>query len=442
MDRRTFARALSAAGLGLLGCGRDGGPVEPVQPEPPLQPPPVTPPPPPPPPDLHTARERAFSAVAGLMAAAEPYGDAVRWRVRQEVHGYRTDLYSGQAGIVTFLAEAHRLQPSAELRSLVERGGRYLLQAPPMPSQSLFEGNAGTAWALLTLHDVLGDRVWLDAALARTPAIANATGTFSGDLIAGASGQGLYLLRLHERTSDPQWLTAARRLADGMLARAVPAEGGIKFPSFVLQDGRTVFYTGLSHGAAGAGYFLCRLAGALPGAERAAYTDGAEAAAAWLKAIAISEGTAVNWYRREPDQLGVRQIQWCHGAPGIGIFYAELHRVTGSAAHLDMAKRAALTVEHGGVQHGFSALCHGVAGNASLFIKLLRETGDPAWLAKANGFGEEVWSRRLQNTAHAAWSSADGFNTNNPGLLNGTAGPAWFFLQLAQDGRLGFPVTD
>lgn len=434
MDRRTFTLLLSGMGLGLVSC-RDG--LEPVSPAPPAPPlPPTTRP------DHAGYAERAHATALGVARAAEPFQGAIRWAVQgQGGSTHPLDLYGGHAGVLVFLAEAYRASQDAELRDALVRGGAHLRAQPQHPGQGVYDGNAGRAWAFLALHRALGDGSWLAAAEALAPGVASVRSGLPGDLISGFPGQGLLLLRLHEATGDPRWLQGAAGVGDAVLRSAVETPPGIRFPSFNLPDGRTVFYPGLSHGTAGAGYFLSRLARALPAGDRAPYAEGAEAAAARLTAIARERGEGVNWHRREPDQLDQEQVQWCHGAPGIGIFFVELHRLTRRPAHLEMARRAASVVEGLGGTHGLTCLCHGVAGNAALFLMLHRETGEAAWLEKAERFEEVVWGRRLTGS-YPAWRSGDGMNVNNPGLLTGTAGVGWFYLQLASRGEVGLPITD
>jgi hypothetical protein len=115
--------------------------------------------------------------------------------------------------------------------------------------------------------------------------------------------------------------------------------------------------------------------------------------------------------------------------------------VTREAAYLDTATRAAAVVEAHGTRVGTTSQCHGLAGNADLFLKLFRETGDARWLAKAAAFAELAWTRRYPNTEFPEWPSADGHGANNPGLMTGTAGVGWLYLQLAREGRLTGAVT-
>jgi lantibiotic modifying enzyme len=442
MDRRTFARTLPAAALGIVACARTEDAIAPVgPPPPPLQPPP----------EYATASDRAYGVVASLLQSAQPDNVGIRWSVMGSAgRTFPTDLYAGQAGILAFLAEAYRARPDDALRRALQDGGRSLRAAPAGGARGVFDGSAGRVWAFLSLHEALGSASdeWLSAALALAPGVASGSTGLPGDIINGPPGQGLLLLRLHAVTGDARWLDAARSSADTMLGRAVESGSGIKIPSFNDPSGVPVCYTGLSHGSAGAAYFLCRLAQALPGdaggahvaGARGRYIAGAEGVAQWLDGLAQWQDDRVYWYRREPDQMQQNQVTWCHGPPGIGIFYAELHRLTRNPAHLAMAKACAVTVEREIQRLNNACLCHGTAGNAQLLLKLFRETGDADWLERARHIGELTWQLRLGGQ-FPAWIAGNGSGTSNPGLMTGDAGVGWFYLQMAAGGTLEMPVT-
>lgn len=439
MDRRTFARLASVAGLGAIGCRDELAPTAVTVPPRPTLPPERLGPQPPYP----TALDRARGVADGIVWASVPQDTGISWYVVDEgVPGHPTDLYTGHAGIVTFLAQMYGVEPSESLRDVLEGAGQWLVARPPVAGQSLYSGMGGRAWTYLELADALDRGEWLDHALELAPGIASAvTDGLPGDVINGGAGRGLLLLRLFETTADGAWLDAAIAAADHMLTVSVPSGDGIKVPSFVLSDGRTVFYTGMSHGSAGAGYFLSRLADTLGAPAGDPYVEGAKSVARWLAGLERRHGAGSNWYRREPDQLDIQQIQWCHGSTGIGIFHAQLYLVTGDEAYLDTARRCAAHVDAAGRHHHFSCQCHGVAGNAELLLKMYRVTAEPEWLALAESFGDIVWSRRYRSLYYPAWPSGDGNDRNNPGLSTGTAGVGWFYLQLASGGELGHPVT-
>ena len=435
MDRRTFVATCSAMGLGLAGCGDSStdpaSPIDGSSPSPPTLP------------QYNTAAERAVGVATGLVKVAESADGGLRWRKTEDIGVvYRTDLYSGQASILAFLAEAHRFAPSDSLRAALDGGARWLDRQPLEVEPGLFTGTGGRAWAFLSVHEALADSSgpWLGAALKLAPAIARPSPGPISDLLSGPPGQGLLMLRLHALTGDERWLDAAAEFGDAMLSRAVRAGAGIKFPSVMLQ-GQPIFYPGMAHGTAGAGYLLARLAEALPEARAARYLDGARAAAAWLQELASPSGDGLNWYRREPDEMNVQLVQWCHGAPDIGHFFAELYRVTADPSYLSTAERAAVLVERDSARFQTTCQCHGLSGNAGLFIKLFQVTGSPTWFEKAGAFAETVWSLRRRDTQHPSWTSGDGYNANNPGLMTGNAGIGWLYLQLARNGAVPAPVA-
>jgi hypothetical protein len=149
----------------------------------------------------------------------------------------------------------------------------------------------------------------------------------------------------------------------------------------------------------------------------------------------------VNWYRREPDQMQQHQVQWCHGAPGIGLFYAELARLTGDDAHLATARGARRRWRRRAATTGRRASATAVGRNAELFLALPPADRRRRRGSRRAALRDVVWSRRLRGSAYPAWKAGDGSDADNPGLMTGTAGVGWLYLQLAGDGRLGGPVT-
>jgi lantibiotic modifying enzyme len=431
MDRRTFARTLPVAALGAVACAGDrGGPLEVVEPREPYRPPP----------DHAAPGDRAAAIAAGLVHLAQAGPGGARWPAT--VNGsvaYPIGFYTGQSGIVAFLAEAYRYRPDNALRDTVLSAAQALQSASAAGGRGLYDGNSGRAWAWLAVHRAFGGAQWVQAASSVGQAIAAGTTGLPGDLLNGPPGQALVLLRLHEVTGEARWLNEARRIADVMLTRAMPADGGIKIPSFTdAATGAAVCYTGLSHGSAGAGWFLCRLARLLPAAERARYSDAAEAIAAWLHAISRDAAGNIGWYRREPDQLHQTQFTWCHGPPGIGLFFLELYRLTGDAAYLHTAQRCGdATIANTRPQHG-AGICHGSSGNAALLLELHTATGAAKWREHAREFGDFAWARRGYAGQAPVWSV--GGHADHSAMLGG-AGVGWFMLQLATDSAVTGPAT-
>jgi lantibiotic modifying enzyme len=354
--------------------------------------------------------------------------------------GHGLDVYSGQAGVLLFLADLHRTAPHPALREALVQGGSALRSAA-MSSRSLngglYSGWAGLGQTYLALAEALGEASWVEEAVAagaRVEALPNA----SLDLISGVTGEGLFFLALHAKTGNARWLTAARARGDILLRHAIPEAGGLKWPMAV---GSPWIYTGLSHGTAGTGYFLARLAQAVEAKDATPYRDSALAAGRYLRAVARTQAGAVAWHRREPDQLHQEQVQWCHGPPGIGLFFLALHSLTGAAEDLEWAEKSGEATHAFGARLG-SCLCHGTPGNAALFLALHRRTGAAVWRERAEAFARPTWENRTMVDGRPRWLSVDGTNSFNPGLMVGAAGVGHLFLQLAHPDAVRMPLTD
>jgi len=249
-------------------------------------------------------------------------------------------------------------------------------------------------------------------------------------IIGGAAGCIESLLSL-VRTGSEKALDIVRLCGDFLVRRAEPVEGGLGWRSRLAAD---LPQTGFSHGAAGIGHALWRLADAT-GGER--YRDTARGA--FLYEHGQYDPMQENWLdvgdketAGKPRQGGEKAtcMAWCYGAPGVG-----LSRLTalGSADpflrdDLEAALRA--TQDRGcGFNH---SLCHGDLGNLDLLIQ-----------------AETVLDRPDLKTeiARRAWSILDSLERNGslcgtplglevPGLMNGLAGIGYRLLRLAAPERV------
>ncbi len=398
----------------------------------------------PPSPDYGSDLDRSFGIASGILARMRMEGPGGCWDYQDE-NGKVSQpaaAYTGQAGVILYLARLQRVRPHPEIEKALVLAGRWLQAQHLGLGPGLYEGRAGVGWAFLELYETLGDRSWLDSALGLAADVAadrTELEAFPGDLVAGHGGEGLFLLKVHRVTGDGRWLQAARTKADEVLSKAVPAGRGIKFLSRISST-QTVSYVGFAHGAAGMGHYFCRLSEAL-GAEGAPYLRAAEDVAAWLQSIAIEGPTGLNWYRREPDQTNQQQNQWCHGAPGIGLFLAELYARTRNPAYLDLARRAAATSQTLG--QSMTCLCHGSTGNAQLCLRLYLLTGEAAYLQQAREAGNLLWVSWDRRFHYPSWMGDDGSPTlHNVNLMTGDAGRAHFFLSLADPARWPMPFTE
>ncbi|MFY9580599.1 MAG: lanthionine synthetase LanC family protein, partial [Gaiellaceae bacterium] len=245
-----------------------------------------------------------------LCAVAEERGGGVCWAARDQLSSrteYGPDLYSGAAGIGLFLAELSRATGEPQYAETARAAARWL--AGPAwgrgrAQHGLHCGEPGVSYFFLSLAELLDEPGFVTAAelrMRRLQGVPFAT----ADLTHGAAGTILALVELHRVTGEFVYLAAARTAGDELVRTALrgpedcpgcywdvapPAPGGFGVP-----------YLGLLHGAAGIGLALTKLA-RVTGEER--YLDVAESAASLLLAQARagdSGDDCLTWPRRLGD---------------------------------------------------------------------------------------------------------------------------------------------
>lgn len=121
-------------------------------------------------------------------------------------------------------------------------------------------------------------------------------------------------------------------------------------------------------------------------------------------------------------------VQFCHGAPGIGMLFVQCARTTMNSKYIEWAESCAeFTVKRGFLKKG-NSMCHGVCGNAFLFLQLWELTRKEKWLTWAKAFGVALVTNP---TSASLWSQADQPHC----FANGLAGAVYFYsvLRLATD---------
>lgn len=187
------------------------------------------------------------------------------------------------------------------------------------------------------------------------------------DVFSGAAGAILAIDSLYSVSGDAHYLGHIDRLAGFLLEHSTPLDGGaLAWKSSIPSKGPT---TGFAHGASGIGYALLRAHDRLQDSrllEAAAqvhkFLQGCfvEASAEWLE-----------------DRGGSRagMDTWCHGAPGISLFYEKLESVTRDPGHLSALSKG-LRRSKDFLIFGNESLCHGTLGNADVFLRVAASNRD------------------------------------------------------------------
>lgn len=396
------------------------------------------------------AEEGARSIFLRLERTAEPQADGVRWRTLDwdnRPH-YTPAIFTGAGGISFFLADYCRVTGERRALELAEGGVRWCAgparEADRDPEwdwavNGIMRGRSGLGLAWLNLAAASGDKGHLAGAAAIGTTLLKETIGPVTDWQDGVAGEALFLLRLGEATGDARFLEGASARAAWLESVAVPKEGGVVWP-WQTDHEEYAKWLGLSFvpGSAGIAHVLASLYQRTKDERWAKLT---RAAAEALRRQAKEDKGGRNWPDTiDPFQHGeAPRCQWCRGASGVGLFFAKAYEALGDAQYLDLARAAGeATYAYGDVRRN-PCLCHGLAGNASLFLDLHAATRDALWLERANEFAQLIMGYREQLPEGDVWQSDDP-DCHSPDYLYGISGTGHFLLHLWRPDLISHPL--
>ena len=372
---------------------------------------------------------------------------------KQIVWGQTAGIYSGVSGIALFLLELYR-QTDAEryLTAAVSATAwvDHRCQTQPADSYALYTGRMGVVYAKIRMSQVTGDRRYLDRALALARPVAEELAAPSqiDDLLNGTAGTLLGLLHLHAASAEEWILAAIDRCVAHLLRRAHPGPVGLYWD----RDGQQIRgLCGFSHGAAGIGTVFLELAHYF---QNEGYRWVAEQAFAYEAHFFNAEQN--NWpdFRKgiykEADFIAHQQAfeagdqpfftepgymnAWCHGAAGIGLSRLRAYELTQKEAYASEAwvaieKNAALNmIVHPEFVPSFN-LCHGVGGNAELFLEARRVLGDETCWELAEQAAGLALGLKQAGKSYLSGYQIDGLEEEDNSLFMGNAGIGYFLLR-------------
>lgn len=313
---------------------------------------------------------------------------------------------TGAAGRLLFFLELYAATGDPTFLASAKLEGEVVARAPTdsMPA-GLYDGSAGTGFALAELSRMSGDPRWLDrsrgqfAALLRRATLVDGGAIWNGsnDVLAGTAGIGMALIAAARQFGDSSYLTMARAAGAVLLRNADSVSSGLRWRRFVERD---LDLPNFSHGTAGVATFLAML-----GRETgdSTFIRAAIAGAAYLEAIADRTGGLYLVPYGVPNQGYVTRfdIGWAHGPAGTSRLFSLLAGMTGDLAYRDRVIAGARTVLASGVPGptndstrwaGPFALDRrfGLAGVIPFLIESFRESGEGAYLDLARRLGEEI----------------------------------------------------
>ena len=380
------------------------------------------------------------SVAASIAAMARPAVGGARWETRSYTGEpqYSTAVFGGTAGVVFLFADLFRVTGDPKAREVAEAAAMWVEGQSKSDLRDsnadagLYFGISGHGQMCLHLYEATGRERWLRDAQARGRAVARATWP-DAHVLSGSAGSVVFLLRLYQSAADQRVLDAAVRAGDHITRTVECDDEGARWDWH--REGQVRFSAGFVHGASGIAYALTEL-WRFTGDN--SIKDLVYDAWNWIEVVALEDDHGICWNRWPGDPHRPR-VQWCHGAPGIGLAAARAAEVFGDHAFRRFAERCAHATLAAGDFRSNPSQCHGLAGNAELFIELARVTGNDSWLAHARAFGDHALAYREEHDGEVRWMGDEPGNYS-PDFMLGSAGLGHFFLRLARPGEVQMPL--
>lgn len=231
----------------------------------------------------------AIKAGNWLISEANPIGTGYKWNWYENNNFNYTGWNVGAAGIGNFFLELYQLTKNETFIEYAEGAAQWLINLA-IPEKG------GYKWALYETSSI------------------NSTA-----LGSGTAGVGNFFFNLYQTVSNETYLNYAEGAAQWLISLAVSESGGYKFP---IYQGTSLYYTGLTMGAAGIGIYFSKLFNQTLNATYKEYSRGV---AQWLISIAYSDNTGFWW----PDYIGHDEnfTGLDRGVAGIGIFLIQMYNL-------------------------------------------------------------------------------------------------------------------
>jgi lantibiotic modifying enzyme len=365
---------------------------------------------------------------------------AGEWKVAHKSFG--PDFYAGTSGIALFLAQLWRFRRDPLVADIARAAVRQALsrteRIPASLRHALYSGWVGIALALFDVAQIFDDAsLQRDALRLIDDQRGLPLDAMSLDVVSGSAGSILGLCALDARLGGDRFLDEALRHGEHLLAQAHRANDVWSWTTMAPGGGQQKDLCGFSHGAAGIALALLKL---YTRTHDERFREGALGGFAYERLHFSAEQQ--NW----PDfrsfaspnvqQLGY-SMAWCHGAPGIGLSRLGAYALTRDDVFRGEAESAiggtyrAISMSNGA--EGYS-LCHGLAGNAELFIVAADILGDERYRAVADAAGDRgIHAIHINRNPWPCGVTGGG---EAPNLMLGTAGIGYFYLRLYDSGAV------
>ena len=349
-----------------------------------------------------------------LLEQAELRGDRpIADRVGDETS--TAALASGSSGRALFLAELFRITGSISFRERARSEIRSALEDTEESARlGLYNGLAGIAVASNEVGRLTDTEEFRASAVRLFERLLDLE-TLGGvnDVLAGRAGIGLSLLYAFEETGDSRFSEAASMLGDELLALSLPtANDGLRW---MRGEEHAMDLPNFSHGTAGVGLFMARLAATT---KQDRFQDAALRASAYLDHIANRDDDLFLVPYGVPNEgfASPHDIGWAHGPAGTGRLHYALWRLTDSEEMWARVDASAKTLMATGLPGDSSDpelwvgpfatdRRFGTAGVAAFLSDWARVSGRTELFTKATEIVGDIVSRGIRTEQGLYWAT-------------------------------------
>ncbi|MGH9753752.1 MAG: lanthionine synthetase LanC family protein [Blastocatellia bacterium] len=232
------------------------------------------------------ALETAVKAGERLIELGRPENVGINWAMNPRFPRRMPNFSHGTAGVAYFLATLYAETKRKEFLDAALAGAKYLQSVANTEGAGCLifhhepggkdlyylgwcHGPVGTARLFYRLHQVTGDREWMEWVEKSARSVIESgipekqTPGFWNNVsqCCGSAGVAEFFLNLHRVTDKPEYLTYAKRVAAQLLAKATRESNGTKWiqAEHRVKPDLLVAQTGYNQGAAGIGMWLLHL---------------------------------------------------------------------------------------------------------------------------------------------------------------------------------------
>ncbi|KAK1405362.1 Lanthionine synthetase C-like protein 1 [Heracleum sosnowskyi] len=342
---------------------------------------------------------------------------------RQNVQDF--SLYTGTLGTAYLLFKSYQVTNNRSDLDLSFQIVKACDSASSHSEHVTFFGRAGVCALGAVMSKYMADNKMLDYYLTKFKEI-ELPKDLSDELFHGRAGYLWTCLYLNKHIGEDTIPSAPMSVvADEIIANG--RKMGSKDRCPLMYEFRGQKFWGTAHGLAGIMHVLMDLE---------LKPDEREDVKATLKYMVNNRLPSGNYPAAEDDKNDVL-VQWCRGAPGIALTLVKAAQVFEDKEFLEAAIGAAEVVWNRGLLRRVG-ICHGISGNAYVFLSLYQLTKNKEFLYRSKAFASYLLDR-----SHKLISSGEMHGGDAPySLFEGLGGLAYLFLDMVQPTEAKFPAYE